>query len=153
VQDTEEADLGTQVFWIWGDRLQGLGRGLEQEIVYLASVLKAQLGNSLWERKHNMKILALQEFGLTLFQPLGRGEGLAFGAMAVPARVVCITLVATLITSLEVTAERRGATPLDIPQHPLLLRGQRGRMRSAKFLAMGAHDIGDFPRRPHRVAA
>jgi len=61
--------------------------------------------------------------------------------------------VAALVTSFQVTAERRGATQFDRAQHPLLLRGQRSRMRLAKLVAMGAHDIGDFQGRPHGAAA
>ena len=56
---------------------------------------------------------------------------------------------ATLVTSFQMAAERGGATQLDIAQHPLLSWGQRGGMRSAELLAVGAHDIGDFQGRPH----
>jgi hypothetical protein len=60
-----------------------------------------------------MKILALQEFGLTLCQPLGSGQGLALGAMPVRAGVVCIPFVAALVTLLEMAAERRCAAQFD----------------------------------------
>jgi hypothetical protein len=100
-----------------------------------------------------MKILAGQEFGLTFLQPLGSGQGLALGTMSVGARVVCVSFVAALVTSFQVTAERRGATQLDRAQYPLLPRGQRSGMCLAKLVAVGTHDIGDFQRRPHREAA
>jgi hypothetical protein len=100
-----------------------------------------------------MKILARQEFGLAFFQPLRAGQGLALGTMSIGARVVCVPLVAALVTSFQMTAERRGATQFDRAQYPLLLRRQRSSMRLAKLVAMSAHDIGDFQGRPHGAAA
>jgi hypothetical protein len=73
--------------------------------------------------------------------------------MPIGARVVGIPFMAALVTSFQVTAERRGATQFDRAQNPLLPRGQRSSMRLAKLVAMGAHDIGDFQGRPHGAAA
>ena len=73
--------------------------------------------------------------------------------MPIGTRVVCVPFVAALVTSFQVTTERRGATQFERAQHPLLLRGQRSTMRLAKLVAMGAHDIGDFQGRPHGAAA
>jgi len=66
------------------------------------------------------------------------------------ARVIGVTLVATLVTSFQMAAERGRATQLDIAEYPFLPWRQRGRMRSAELLAVSAHDIGDFQCRPHR---
>src|SRR5712692_9876726 len=95
-----------------------------------------------------MKILARQEFGLAFFQPLSSGQGLALGAMPIGARVVGIPFVAALVTSFQMTAERRGATQFNRAQYPLLLRRQRSSMRLAKLVAVRANDIGDFQCRP-----
>jgi hypothetical protein len=73
--------------------------------------------------------------------------------MPIGARVVCIPFVAALVTSFQMTAQRRDATQFDRAQHPLLLRGQRSSMCSAKLVAVRAHDIGDFQDRPHGEAA
>jgi hypothetical protein len=67
-----------------------------------------------------MKILARQEFGAAFFQPLRSGQRLALGTMPIGARVVCVSFVAALITSFQMTAERRGATQFDRAQYPLL---------------------------------
>jgi len=61
-----------------------------------------------------MEIFHRQQFVAALFQPFGSGQGLALGAGAVPARVIGVTLVATLVTSFQMAAERGRATPLDI---------------------------------------
>jgi hypothetical protein len=74
--------------------------------------------------------------------------------MAVRARLVCVALVAALITLLEVSAEGGGTAVFDGLQHTPLPHGQTAVMRSAKLVAMGAHDIGDFQCGPHgRMAA
>jgi hypothetical protein len=77
-------------------------------------ILQAELGERFWQRKYHMEIFHRQKFGATLFQPFGSGQGLALGAGAVPARVICVTLVATLVTSFQMAAQRRGAAHLDI---------------------------------------
>ena len=100
-----------------------------------------------------MKIIDWQEFGLAFFQPLRSGQGLTFWTVAIRARVICIPFVAALVTSFQMTAERRGATQFDRAQHSLLLPGQRSSMCLAKLLAVRAHDIGDFQNRPHAEAA
>ena len=69
------------------------------------------------------------------------------------AGVICVSLVAALVTLFQMTAERRSATQFDRAQNPLLPRGQRSRMRLAKLVAVGAHDVGDFQGRPHGKAA
>ena len=65
------------------------------------------------------------------------------------AGVVGVAFVAALVALLEMAAERRGAAAFDGTQHTLLPHGQRFGMRSAKLVAMGAHNIGDFQCRPH----
>jgi len=61
-----------------------------------------------------MEIFHRQKFGLALFQPFGSGQRLTLGAVTVRTRVICVTLVATLVTSFQMAAERRGATQLDV---------------------------------------
>ena len=149
MQDAEEADPDTQAPGIGRDRSKSFGRSPEQQIVHLAFVLQGQGGQWCWQRKHDMKIVARQELGLAFFQPLRSGQRLAPGTMPIGARVVGIPFVAALVTSFQMTAQRRGATQFDRAQHSLLLSGQRSSMCSAKLVAVRAHDIGDFQGRPH----
>ena len=97
-----------------------------------------------------MKVFTLQQLGLTFCQPLGSGQGLAFGAVPIRARIICIPLVTAMVTAFEVAAERGGTAQFDGAQHTLLSAGQRFGMRLAKLVAMGAHDIGDFQCRSHQ---
>jgi hypothetical protein len=96
-----------------------------------------------------MKILAGQQFCLTLFEPLGAGQRLAFGAMPIAARVISIPFMPALVAPFEVAAESSRATGFEGTQHTLLRGGQRGSVRAAKLLAMGAHDVTDFQSRSH----
>jgi hypothetical protein len=96
-----------------------------------------------------VEVLAGKQIGLALFQPSGSRERLAFRTMSVAAGVVRVPFVTTLITSLKVTPESRSATGFNGAQHAFVCAGQRGSMRLAKLLAMGAHDVGDFKGRPH----
>jgi hypothetical protein len=73
VQDAEKADLRPQVLRIRRNRLQGIGGSPKQQIVHLAFVLEGQRGQFVGQGKHDMEILALQEFGLPLLQPFGPG--------------------------------------------------------------------------------
>jgi hypothetical protein len=100
-----------------------------------------------------MKILARQEFGLTLLKPLRAGQRLALGTLPVSAGIICIPFVGALVTSFHMTAECRGATQFDGAQHPPLPLGQRSSMRLTEFIAVGTHNIGDFQGGPHGEAA
>jgi hypothetical protein len=73
VQDAEKPDLRPQVLRIRRNRLQGVGGSPKQQIVHLAFVLEGQRGQFVGQGKHDMEILALQEFGLPLLQPFGPG--------------------------------------------------------------------------------
>jgi hypothetical protein len=48
-------------------------------------------------------------------------------------------------------AERRRAAAFDGMQHALLPDRQRCGMRSAKLVAVGVHNVGDFQCRPHKT--
>jgi hypothetical protein len=54
--------------------------------------------------KHHMKVANIQQILILLFNPLFFGEGLAFGTMAVTARVVRYFFKSTLVTNIHVCA-------------------------------------------------
>ena len=126
-----------------------IGGSAKQQIVHLAFVLEGQCSQFPWQGKYDMEVLALQEFGPPLLQPLRPGERLTLGAMAIRARVVSVTFVAALVALLQMAAERRGAAAFDGAQYALLPHGQGLGMRPAKLVAMGAHNVGDFEFGPH----
>src|ERR1700680_3907544 len=118
--------------------------------IHLAFVLQGQRGQWLGQGKHYVEVFAPQEFGLTLLQPLGSGQGLAPGAMPIRAGVVGVTFVPTLVTLLEMAAQRCRATQFDSTQHTLLPNGQSLGMHLAELGAVCAHNVGNFQGRPRQ---
>src|SRR5262249_10565893 len=90
-----------------------------------------------------------QPFGLSFLQPLGARQRLTLGTVAIRAGVISVTFVPTAIAALQMASEGGRATAFDGPQHPPLGGGRSGRLPLAQLRAVGAHDVGDFQRRPH----
>jgi len=65
-----------------------------------------------------------KESGLLFFEPAGFGQGLAFGAVAVSARVIGWVFKATGRTLFHVTTQGGGATILDGPHDPAVRKRQ-----------------------------
>ena len=125
MQNGDETDLGTQVLWIGGDRAQGLGGGMKQEVVDHGLVLVRDRGDLLGQREDHVEILNGKEVGLAIFQPLRARQRLALRAVAIAATVVGDALVATDITLLDVSAEGCGAARLDRAHDPELPTAER----------------------------
>lgn len=70
-----------------------------------------------------MKIAHRQKLGTLLLKPLGLGQGLALGAVAVTAGVVARVLKAARVALLEMPSQFSRATDLNGP-HDLLLSGR-----------------------------
>ena len=110
---SEEADFRAEMLWVGGNRTQGLGGRLKQDIVEGDLVLKGNCSDLLGHGKNDVKVLGVEQFGLTIFQPLGASQRLAFWTAAIPARVISDPLLATRIALLDMTAERRCSTARD----------------------------------------
>lgn len=113
VQDSDEADLGPQMFRIGGDRAQGFGGGAKQEIVDHRLVLIGHRRDHLGQRKDHVEILHRNEIGLAIFQPLRTHQGLTLRAMAISATVEGNAPVTAGIALLDVFAKRGGTATLD----------------------------------------
>src|SRR5712691_9830708 len=133
VQDGEKADLCPQMFGIGGDGGQGLGRGSEQNAVDEIFVLVSNGRDLFGEREDDMKILRLENFRFSFFDPFRARQRLALGAMSVAAAIVAGTLVRTAVAPLEMTAEGRRPAHLDGGHDAPLCRGERRTM----LLAIG----------------
>jgi len=57
MQDCDEADFGTQVLRIGGDREHGFGAGAKQQIVERPLVLQGERGDEFGKREDDMEIL------------------------------------------------------------------------------------------------
>src|SRR5260370_17882700 len=103
VQHTEEAYLRAKMLWIGGELTQRLRRRSEQHIVDNGLVLEGDDLDLLGHREHDVEVGHVEQFGLTVREPLGARETLALWATFVAARVVRAALMATI------------APPLDVP--------------------------------------
>src|SRR6478609_5194534 len=107
VQHTQEADLRAQMVWIGGDLTQRLRRS-EQDIVDDGLVLEGDDLDLLGHREHHVEVGHIEQFGLTVLEPLGPCETLAFRTVTISARVVGRSLMAAIAAPLEVTPESGG---------------------------------------------
>jgi hypothetical protein len=64
------------------------GRGVEQDIVDQSLVVKGDGGDLLRHSEDDVKVGHGQEFGSSVFKPLGTGQRLALWAVAIAAGVV-----------------------------------------------------------------
>ncbi|MGY4286903.1 hypothetical protein ACVWXO_006123 [Bradyrhizobium sp. LM2.7] len=85
VQHGGDADAGAEVLRIGGDRQQGLGRDLEQEIVDHRLVLVGDVGDGRRQREHDVIVRHRQQLGLAVGEPVLCGGALALRAMPVAA--------------------------------------------------------------------
>src|SRR5258708_6765772 len=104
VKDGEEADLRTQMFGVGGYGSQSFGHGPEENAVNHLLVLVGDRGNLFRHREYNVEVLAVEEFGLAVLDPLGASQRLTLGAVAISTGSVTNALVAALIAQLDLSA-------------------------------------------------
>jgi len=128
VQHAQEADLCAQMLWLGGDLMQRLRRRLEQNVIDHGLVLERDGGDLVRDREHHVEVGYVEQLCLTVLEPLSPGETLALRAVPITARVVRDTLMAAVAATLDVTAERSGATAFDRDHGVPPRRGQRRAM-------------------------
>jgi hypothetical protein len=84
MQHGQETDLRSQVLGIGRDGAQRLRRRPEQDIVDLRLVLERDDRDLMGHREDNMEVGHVEQFRLTVRQPLGASETLALRAVAIP---------------------------------------------------------------------
>ena len=86
----------------------------------MAWVLESQGPHVVRQGKDHMSVGGVEHLALPGGEPRGLGRTMAFGATAMPARVVRLDLVATVIALRDMAAEGRRATERNGPQGPVL---------------------------------
>ena len=74
MEDTEEADFCPEMLGVGSDRSKGLGRGAEQDVVNDYLIVIGDGGDLLGDGEDNVEVFGIEEFRLTVFQPLGARE-------------------------------------------------------------------------------
>ena len=96
------------------------------------------------EGKDHMDVWRLEHLAFPGGKPGGLGGAVTFGAAAVPARVVRLDLVPTVVTLRDMSPEGNGPAQGDGPQSSVLRPREGGPIACQKGFAMLAHHIGDF---------
>ena len=109
VKNSKEADFSAEMLRIGRNGLERLSGSPEENAVDGPLILQADVGNLFRHGKDNVKILGVQNLGLSVLDPLGACQGLAFGTVTVRTGVVPDALVTAAVTHLDVTAESGGA--------------------------------------------
>jgi hypothetical protein len=149
VQHTQEADLRAQMFWIGGDLAQRLRRRSEQDIVDDGLVLEGDDLDLLGHREHDVEVGHVEQFGLTVREPLGARETLALWATLVAARIVRDALMTAIAARLDVTAKSGGAATLDRDHGA----PPRGRQRGAILITESRAEVAEYVRHFQPLAA
>ena len=130
MQDGDEADLGAQVFGIGGDGAQGLGAGVEEQIIEQRLILEGDGRDRLGDGKDDVEILnPVQQLGLAFVEPLRAGERLALGAGAMATAVIGDALMAAAVALLDMAPEGGGATAFNGAHGAQLPPAERRGMR------------------------
>src|ERR1700730_545765 len=95
-------------------------------------------------REHDVEVGHVEQFGLTVFEPLSPCETLAFRTVAISARVVGHPLMAAIAAPLDVTAESGGAATFDRDHGTPPRGGQRRAVVITESRAKAAEHIRHF---------
>ena len=115
VEHSEAPKLRAETFGGLGDVLETLRHGAKEQAIELAGVLQRQGPQVMWQGKDHMTVGGIEHLALPGGEPRGLGGAMTFGAAAVPARVVRLDLVATVIALCDMAAEGRSPAHGDGP--------------------------------------
>jgi hypothetical protein len=144
VQHGGGADARVEVPGIGGDREQCLGGGAEQQVVDDRLVLISDRGEFGRQREDDMEIADRQQIGLAGREPIPRRRALAFGTMAIAARVVRDAAMAAVLATLDMPAEHGRATLLDRRHDLELTQAHMSGIGPAPVGPMAMKDICDL---------
>ena len=144
----EAADLGPEMRGVPGDVLERLRDGAKEQPIEQARVLQRQRPEVVRQGKDHMTVGDSEEFLLSGGEPRHLGRPMTCGAAAVPARVVRLHFVPTVVALGNVASQGGRATQRDGAQGPMLRAREGVAIAGQKSRAMLAHHIGHFKLRP-----
>jgi hypothetical protein len=149
MQHRKETDVGTEMFRVGGDGTEGFRSRAKENGIENFLVLKRHGGNFFGNSKDDVIISIGKQLSHARFEPLCLGKALAFGAVAIAAAVIGITLLAAAVALVDMSAQI--CSPADFDgAHGTLLLTRHGRAVDIPILrATLAEDIGHFQRRPN----
>ena len=144
VQHGEEAEPGAQPFGIGPHLQQRLRHGAKQNAVDHALVLQGQRPKFAWKRENHVRVGNRQNVFGAGRKPLVPFPRVAFGTVAVAARLVFDHLMRAVVALLYELAECGGAARTDVPEGFPLLVAQRVPPAVEEGPPVLSEDIGDF---------
>jgi hypothetical protein len=144
VKNSEEADFRAQVPGTGGDGAQGLRRSAKENTVNHFFVLIGDGGNLFRQGEDDVEVRNGQKFRLAVFEPLGAGEGLTFGTVAISTGVEGGALVTAGVTLLQVAAQGGGAAEFDGTHHAPLSAREGSSVLLPVRRTVAAEDIRHF---------
>lgn len=144
MQHGKETDFGSEMFRVGSDGTQGFRSRAKKDGVENFLVLECHGADLFGNSKDNMIIGCGKQLGHARLEPLCFGKGLAFGAVAIAAAVIGITLLAAAVALVDMSAQEGGPADFD-GAHGTVLLAKHGRAVDLPILrAALTEDIGHF---------
>jgi len=124
VQNADTSYFCPEMFWVFGELCEGLGDRAEKKIVQDLAVHGDQGIEFRGEGEDHMEIRDGQEVLAVGLDPSFFPQGLAFGAMAIPAGVIGYFHMTAVVTLIFMAAKDRGSAYLDGTHNSQLIAGQ-----------------------------
>jgi len=144
VQHGKEADLSSEVFRVGSDGAERFRGCPEEDAVDDALVLKSHRRNFIGNGKDDVIVGNGKQLGHARLEPLGLGERLALGTMAVAAGVVGDPLGAALIAHVDVPAQEGSPADFDGAHGTMLLTRHGSAVDLPVLRAALVQDVGHF---------
>src|SRR5215831_15733121 len=148
MQNTEESDLGPEMFGIGRDFQQGCSAGAEQKIIDDLFVLQSQPGELVRESEDNMHVAHGQQLFLAVGEPPIAGVSLALRTVSRSAGVEGSGFMSALATAIQMSTERRRAAMLDGKENAEMQPRQPGAVPFDEAVAMRANNVCHLERWP-----
>ena len=136
MEHDEAADLRPERRGVSGDILERLGNSATEQPIQGAGVLQRQGTQGVRQGKDHMGVGRLEDLLLPGSQPRGLRGAMAFGAAAVPAGIIRLDFVATVVALRNMPPEGGGPAHGDGPQGPMLRAREGGPIALEKGVAM-----------------
>ena len=146
VENTQETNLGTEVFGITRDLSKRLRTGTKKNSVHGFLVLERDRGNFPRNGENNMEVLYGQKFRLPRRKPISTSCFLTLRAVPVPAGVVGNVEMTTALTALHMTAAFCCTAGGYVVKNPLLCAGHSPTAQSDEVSLVRSNNVGHLQR-------
>ena len=123
VQNADTSYFCPEMFWVFGELCEGLGDRTEKKVVQELTVHGDEGIEFRGEGEDHMEIRDGQEVLAVGLDPSFFPQGLAFGAMAIPAGVIRYFHMTAVVTLIPMATQECGSADLDGAHDPQVIAG------------------------------